>query len=45
MVMIHESQMTDDTMTLTLKRLSQHGLISHLDKPTESEGLEKENGK
>jgi len=45
MVMIHESQMTDDTMTLTLKRLSQHGLISLLDETTESEGLEKENGK
>jgi hypothetical protein len=35
--------MADDTVKL--KRSSQHGLISHLDEQTESEGLEKEKGK
>jgi len=38
-----KSQMADDTMTL--KRLSQHGLTSHLGEQTESEGLENEKGK
>lgn len=40
---IHKSQIADNTMTL--KRLSEHGVISHLNKQTENEGPGKQQEK